>query len=234
MTESTLPVAMISGAGRGIGAAIAEELSQNGWAISLGCRHPSQVPDRPGSQQLVCHYDALDDHSDQQWIDKTIERFGRIDAVIHNAGIMLPRSVIDATDEEFDLQFAVNVKAPMRLTKRLWPWLKISGRGRIITLASLSAKRVKSTTSGLYAMSKYAVLAMNHALRKEGESVGIRACAFCPSFVATDMGTALTEIPATKMTQPEDIAILVRTVLMLPNSATISEIPINWTVEDNY
>ncbi|GAA0506855.1 SDR family NAD(P)-dependent oxidoreductase [Tatumella terrea] len=232
MAESALPVAMISGAGRGIGAAIAAELTAHGWAVSLGCRRPGSVP--ADARQLVCHYDALESQSDQRWIDSTLAAYGRIDAVIHNAGIMLPRSVLEATDEEFDQQFAVNVKAPMRLTRKLWPWLKASGRGRVITLASLSAKRVKSAQSGLYAMSKFSALAFTHALRHAGEADGIRACAICPGFVATDMGMSLSQIPAEKMTQPEDIALLVRTVLMLPNRASIAEIPVNWAVEDNY
>ncbi len=234
MTVSVYPVAMISGGGRGIGAAIAAELVQHGWAVSLGCRTPEEVTVTEPGQQLVCHYDALDSHSDQSWIDRTIQTFGRIDAVIHNAGIMLPRSVLEATDEEFDRQFSVNVKAPMRLTRKLWPWLKVSGRGRVVTLASLSAKRVKSAQSGLYAMSKSSALALTHALRQAGDADGIRACAICPGFVATEMGTALTEVPAEKMTQPADIALLVRTVLMLPNSASVAEIPVNRAVEDNY
>lgn len=234
MTTSAYPVAMISGGSRGIGAAIAAELINHGWAVSLGCRTPEAVVVNAPAQQLVCHYDALESQSDQQWIDDTLKAYGRIDAVIHNAGIMLPRSVLEATDDDFDLQFSVNVKAPLRLTRKLWPWLEASGRGRIITLASLSAKRVKSAQSGLYAMSKFSALALTHALRHAGEARGIRACAICPGFVATSMGTALSEIPAVKMTQPEDIATLVRTVLMLPNTASVAEIPVNWAVEDNY
>lgn len=234
MAESELPVAMISGGGRGIGAAIAAELMKNGWAVSLGCRSPDTVTVTHPAQQLVCHYDALDTDTDEQWINRTLQAYGRIDAVVHNAGIMLPRPVLEATDDEFDLQFSVNVKAPMRLTRKLWPWLRVSGRGRIIMLASLSAKRVKSAQSGLYAMSKFSALALTHALRHAGDAEGIRACAICPGFVATDMGTALSEIPAEKMTQPEDIALLVRTLLSLPNSASIAEIPVNWAVEDNY
>lgn len=234
MSQIPLRVAMISGASRGIGAAIARELLDHGWAVSLGCRSPEQVANLQPDRQLNCAYDALDADSDDRWIAATLATFGRIDALIHNAGMMLPRSVLEASDEEFDQQFSVNVKAPMRLSRKVWPALKVSGQGRVVMLVSLSGKRVKSAQSGLYAMSKFAALALAHALRRAGEEDGIRCTAICPGFVATDMGTALTEVPADKMTQPADIALLVRTLLMLPNSASIAEIPINWTVEDQY
>ncbi|MBP2168227.1 NAD(P)-dependent dehydrogenase (short-subunit alcohol dehydrogenase family) [Erwinia toletana] len=234
MSQSITRVAMISGGSRGIGAAIASDLLAHGWAVSLGCRTPHAVAnDHPG-QQINCHYDALDADSDARWIAETLNAFGRIDAVIHNAGMMIPRSVLEASDEEFDQLFAVNVKAPMRLSRKVWPYLKQSGSGRIVMLVSLSGKRVKSAQSSLYAMSKFAALALAHALRRLGDEEGIRSSAICPGFVATDMGTALTEVPAEKMTQPQDIAVLVRTLLHLPNSASIAEIPVNWTVEDNY
>ncbi|MFS2222730.1 SDR family NAD(P)-dependent oxidoreductase [Pantoea sp. B65] len=234
MPDSTHGVVMISGASRGIGAAIARDLLAHGWSVSLGCRAPQQVATLSPDRQINCQYDALDTASDERWIAQTLAAFGRIDAVIHNAGMMIPRSVLEASDDEFDQLFAVNVKAPMRLSRKVWPHLKLSGRGRIVMLVSLSGKRVKSAQSSLYAMSKFAALALAHALRRLGDEDGIRSTAICPGFVATDMGTALTEIPAAKMTQPEDIAVLVRTLLTLPNSASIAEIPVNWTVEDNY
>ncbi|NIF20916.1 SDR family NAD(P)-dependent oxidoreductase [Candidatus Pantoea multigeneris] len=234
MTKSTRKVALLSGASRGIGAAIAANLLAHGWAVSLGCRTPSEVEISDGDNQLVSHFDALDASTEQAWIDATLAKFGRIDALIHNAGIMLPVSVLEASDAEFDRTFNVNVKSPMRMSRLAWPHLQASGSGRIVMMSSLSGKRVKGEHSTLYAMSKYAALALAHSLRKIGDNSGIRCTAICPGFVATDMGTALTEVPAEKMTQPEDLAHLIRTVLELPNNASIAEIPVNWTVEDNY
>ncbi|WP_245598971.1 SDR family NAD(P)-dependent oxidoreductase [Halotalea alkalilenta] len=227
-------VAMISGASRGIGAAIAQELLSHGWAVSLGCRRSEEVVLDASLPVIACRYDALDPSTDETWIDQTLARFARLDAVVHNAGVMNPLSVLEASDEDFDATFDVNVKAPMRLTRKLWPHLVASGEGRIVTLASLSAKRVKAERSSLYSMSKFAVLALAHGLRKCGEPHGIRSTAICPGFVATDMGTALTQLAPERMTQPEDLARIVRTVLELPSSASISEIPVNWTVEDAY
>lgn len=234
MAVSSKKVALISGASRGIGAAIAANLMANGWAVSLGCRQPQDVRIGDADSQLVCAFDAFDPASEQAWVAATLEKFGRIDAVVHNAGMMLPVSILDASDDEFDRTFDVNVKSPMRLSRLVWPHLQASGAGRIVMLVSLSGKRVKAERSSLYSMSKFAALALAHGLRKIGDADGIRCTAICPGFVATDMGTALTEVPAEKMTQPEDIAHLVRTVLELPSTTSIAEIPVNWTVEDNY
>lgn len=234
MNSSAKRVAMISGASRGIGAAIAKNLLEHGWCVSLGCRTPQDVVIEQDMRQLVCQFDALDPESEDRWIAQTLEKFGRIDAIVHNAGAMLPVSVLDASDEDFDLTFGINVKSPMRLSRKVWPHLVACGAGRIVTLVSLSGKRVRAERSSLYAMSKFAALALAHGLRRAGDASGIRSTAICPGYVATDMGTALTSVEPEKMTQPEDLAHLVRTVLELPTTTSIAEIPVNWTVEDQY
>src|SRR5690606_41521504 len=85
------------------------------------------------------------------------------------------------------------VHAPRRLAKAAWEALAASGRGRVIILASLSGKRVKSAAAGSYSLSKFAAVALAHALRHAGFDKGIRATAVCPGFVATDMARALTD-----------------------------------------
>ena len=144
---------------------------------------------------------------------------------------MIPKTVIEADDKELDLLFQVNVRSPLRLVRAAWPWLTRSGRGRVVTLVSLSGKRVKSARTGLYAVSKFAALAMTHAVRQAGWELGVRATAICPGFVATDMVVGLTDLPPAEMTQPADVARLVGMVLDLPNTASVAEIPINATLE---
>jgi Short-chain alcohol dehydrogenase of unknown specificity len=229
----TQRVAMISGASRGIGASIAQHLAEHGWAVSLGMRDPRATPIEPSASVLVCRFDALDPDSEGAWVDETIARFGRLDGLVHNAGIGARRSVIEATGEEFDALFAVNVKSPMRLSQHAWPHL-IRSTGRIVVLASLSGKRVKSAAGGLYAMSKFAAVGLAHALRQAGKEAGVRATAICPAYVATDMAAGQTTVDPALLTQPEDIARIVHLVLELPPTASLPEIAINWTVEDCY
>ncbi|RWR09056.1 SDR family NAD(P)-dependent oxidoreductase [Paenirhodobacter populi] len=233
MTE-TPRVALISGASRGIGAAIARRLFKDGWAVSLGMRHP-ELPDwaDPARVHLFA-YDAADPAAPAAWVAEVAARFGRLDAVVANAGISIPKSVVEISDSEMDQLLDINVKAPRRLAAAAWDMLGVSGRGRVIVLASLSGKRVKSARSGSYSMSKFAAVALAHGLRHAGFDKGIRATAICPGFVATDMALALTDRPAEAMTSPHDLARIAALLIDLPNEASVAEFCINCQLEESY
>lgn len=230
MSAATGRVAMISGASRGIGAAIAEALAAGGWRLSLGVRRPQDLA--AGAGRLVCRFDALDGASEAAWVARTVAEYGRIDAVVHNAGISIPKTIIDADDADFDRLFGVNVKSPLRLTRAAWPHL-VAARGKVVTIASLSGKRVKSPGSSFYALSKFAAVGLAHAIRQCGNEAGVRSTAICPGYVATDM-VADRGLPMDQLTQPADLARIIRLVLELPANASIAEIPVSWTVEDCY
>ncbi|MGI2035466.1 SDR family NAD(P)-dependent oxidoreductase [Rhizobium panacihumi] len=225
-------VALISGAGRGIGRAIAERLVADGWKLSLGLRQPQEH--WHGNAAIHTHaYDALKG-GEAQWVDKALARFGRIDAVIANAGIMIAKSVVEIDDEDLDAMWAVNVRAPQRLAKAAFPALSVSGRGRIAIIASLSGKRVASVDSSAYALTKHAAVALAHGLRQAGFEKGIRTTAICPGFVATDMGLALAAENADAMTRPEEVADIVAYAINLPNRASVAEMTVNWRAEQLY
>lgn len=225
-------VALVSGASRGIGAAIAQRLVQDGWAVSLGMRNPVQ-PDW-GAGAHVAAYDASVPGAEAAWVAAAMGVFGRIDAVVANAGVMVPKSVIEATDDDIQTMMEVNVMAPRRLAQAAWPALMASGRGRVAILASLSGKRVKSSRAGAYSMSKFAAVALAHGLRHEGFDHGIRATAICPGFVATDMALSLSDRPADLMTHPADLARIVAMILDLPNEASVAEFAVNCQLEESY
>lgn len=224
---------LISGANRGIGAAIADRLAAEGWNLSLGIRAPDKLPDR-FKDHHVCVYDATKPGCEAAWIDGAMTRFGRIDAVINNAGIIVPKSVIEADDTDMRAMLDVNVLAPLRLVRAAWQPLAASGRGRVVTLVSLSGKRVKSARSGAYSVSKFAALGLAHALRHAGWDLGIRSTAICPGFVATDMAFGVTDMAPGDMTPPDELARIVSLVLDLPNTASIAEIPINCKIEESF
>ncbi len=143
---------------------------------------------------------------------------------------MLKRVKFDDDDErEMDQMWEINVKAPWRLTREAFPYLKHSGEGRIINLVSMSGKRVKGTLAG-YSVSKFAFLALSQSMRNLGWEDGIRVTAICPSFVNTDMAGGVRVNPK-DITQPEDIAKIVSTVLSLPNNAYVGEILVNFSLE---
>ena len=220
-------VVMISGANRGIGAAIAEKLFSEGWRLSLGMRSPQRPGWTGDGEDVQVHrYDATAGEEDA-WVSATLEEFGRIDAVVANAGIMIPGSVIEAEDADLDAMYEINVKAPRRLVRSAWPALKASGAGRVMVVASLSGKRVASAKSSLYSMTKFAAVALAHGLRHEGWEHGIRATALCPGLVSTDMGKGLFPDRANDMTTAEDVARLAALALDLSNTASVAELHVN-------
>src|SRR5689334_1797109 len=137
-------VAIISGASRGIGLAIARELKQAGLALSLGIRTPARFSDplAADGEALIHPYDAHDRNGAKSWIDATIARFGRIDVLVNNAGISRFVSLEAGGEDDLDEMLDVNLKAPFRLIRAALPHLKASGSGRVINVASLSGKRV--------------------------------------------------------------------------------------------
>jgi NAD(P)-dependent dehydrogenase (short-subunit alcohol dehydrogenase family) len=224
-------VVMVSGANRGIGAAVARRLAAGGFRLSLGVRN-GRTPSVPPSERcLVARYEGRDRESPKAWVDATLEQFGRIDALVNNAGISRLSSLEEESEDALDEMWLVNVKAPMRLIRAALPHLRKSGAGRVVNVASLSGKRVKNDNVG-YAMTKFALMALTHSVRRLGWQHGIRATAICPSFVATDMTADVTDVGRAEMIPPEDIAELVATVLCLPNNAAVAELLVNMRYEE--
>jgi NAD(P)-dependent dehydrogenase (short-subunit alcohol dehydrogenase family) len=222
-------VALVSGASRGIGRAVAETLAAEGWQVSAGLRNPASAP--PGLH--AARYEARDAGSAASWVAEAVRAFGRVDAVVACAGQLLPGTAHGDDEAALEDMLEVNLKGPLRLARAAWPHLVASGRGRIVTLASLSGKRVANEHAA-YAISKFALVGATHALRREGWDAGIRATAICPSFVATEMGALLGGPPPEAMTQPRDLARLVATLLTLPPSASVAELTVQCRFEAQY
>ena len=159
---------MVSGANRGIGAALAERFHSDGWALSLGARNREELEEsvtRWGDDNVRCyHYDALNSSTADAWVEETLSDFGRIDGLTNNAGVGHMESLSDLSEEILDEMWSVNVKGPLRLIQRTLPHLASCGEGRIVNVVSLSGKRVKGTFAPGYAMSKHALLALHLSL----------------------------------------------------------------------
>lgn len=234
--EANGRVVMISGANRGIGAAIAGKLYEDGYALSLGVRDPASAaavtagmaPERV----LVQAYEAAGADAGESWVQATFERFGRLDGLVNNVGISRPFDFDTPDEDGLDEMFNINAKAPYRLMRAARPHLKAACNGRIVTITSLAATRSKGGYFG-YAMTKHAAQALTHAARNAFWEDGIRVSIIAPGPVETDMtrGRRLSGLEDAEMTRPETIADACAMLLALPNTASVAMLPINAVTE---
>ncbi len=223
-------VIMVSGANRGIGRAVAEALHDAGYTLSLGARDPASLDGVTGGMDagrvLAGRYDAEDHATHRRWVEATLERFGRLDGLVNNAGMVVRVTVEHDRDEALDRMWAVNVKGPLSMIRTALPHLRRSGAGRIVNIASIAGKAVYNNNAG-YAMTKFAAVALSHATRRAGWDDGVRCTALCPGFVATDMTADVETFPHDRMMEPGDVAALVVTLLALSNNASVAELVVN-------
>jgi NAD(P)-dependent dehydrogenase (short-subunit alcohol dehydrogenase family) len=229
-------VVMLSGATGGIGAAITRRLSEDGFRLSLGVRNIDEAreafPSFEADGGLICRFEAGEADTAKAWVDATAARFGQIDVLINNAGI-LRQVFFDEGDEDLlDELWTVNVKAPFRLIRHALPHLSETGGGRIINVGSTDAKRYRAGVSVGYAMSKHALMAMSHAAKAAGWEHGVRVTALCPGAVDTPMIQSIPGVtPVDERIQPTDLAEIVAFLLGLPNNASVPELVVNTRLE---
>ncbi|PQZ92895.1 short-chain dehydrogenase [Arthrobacter sp. MYb227] len=217
-------VVLVTGSSSGIGKAIATRLFNDGWSVVFnGHRTPELGTELAESFEGSIYIDAdVSQSADaQRLVEGTVEHFGRLDAVINNAGIArrIPHADLDAVDDEFwDLVMSVNLKGPWNIAKAARPHL-VKTEGQIINNASL-AGLTPSGSSIPYAISKAGVLHMTRLLAKAlGPEIRVNAVA--PGYIDTPLTHEWTELrnfvesesPARRLGQPEDVAEVVSGLL---------------------
>ncbi len=240
-TTALLPVGgrvvAITGASRGLGAAIARRLHAEGFTLALGVRDPDATRRSLGlDERCTFHaFDALQAASAASFVAAAVATHGRLDALVNNAGV-LRRFGFDHPDEAaLDEMWTVNVKAPFRTIAAAMPHLKAAGHGRIVNVASTDAKRYRDPTAPLgYVMSKHALLAVSHAAKFAGWQDGVRVTALCPGAIDTELIAGLPgATPAANRLDPATVAEAVALLLRLPDSATVAELVMNTRLEAN-
>jgi NAD(P)-dependent dehydrogenase (short-subunit alcohol dehydrogenase family) len=224
-------VAIVTGAGRGIGRATALELARLGAGIVVaeldaanGKRTADEVA-KLGRPSLAVAVDVTKRADLDRMVKETLDRFGRIDILVNNAGIYRAAATLDVTEEHWDAIMTINAKAVFFATQAVLPTMIRQHRGSIISLASMAGK-VGSRTNLPYNASKAAVISMTKSLALAHAADGIRANCVCPGFVETDMWTKvsaeqgallgmsadeftkarLNTVPLGRMETPEDVA----------------------------
>jgi 3-oxoacyl-[acyl-carrier protein] reductase len=196
------PVALVTGGGRGIGRGICQALARSGYAVAINfagneaAARETQQSLTPGTDALLCRADVAAAVDRDRLVDAVLERWGRIDALVNNAGIASPgrKDILEATEEGWDQVLAVNLKAPFFLTQRVVREMLRLGerlvRPTVVNVSSISAEAV-STNRGDYCISKAGVgmLTKLWAVRAAGH--GIRVFEVRPGIIDTDMTAAV-------------------------------------------
>ncbi|WP_280295906.1 SDR family NAD(P)-dependent oxidoreductase [Nocardia abscessus] len=181
-------VVIITGAGGGIGLATALHLHEAGARVVATVHSESGLADLEiGSERLVGHVvDVTSEEQVKALVEFTVERFGRLDGIVNNAGILIPGTILEATVEDYQRTFDVNVKGVFLGSKYAIPELLKSAGGSIVNIGSINSvgAEKKLTT---YTASKGAVLTLTKAIALDFGAQGIRANALCPGFVDTPL-----------------------------------------------
>jgi NAD(P)-dependent dehydrogenase (short-subunit alcohol dehydrogenase family) len=185
-------VAIVTGAGRGIGRAIALELAGLGANVTVAeleataAEHTAAEVKQTGRQALAIGANVTRADDRQAMVDQTLQAFRRIDILVNNAGIYRQAPPLEITEDQWDTVMDVNAKAVLFCSLAVLPTMLAARRGIIISLASMAGK-VPSPTSLTYAVSKASVISMTRSLAMAHARDGIRVNCVCPGFVDTDM-----------------------------------------------
>ena len=229
-------VILISGASSGIGLATAKYLLNEGYTLSLGVRNIEKTKELlskfKSKNYIVNKFEATELKTIDSWVENTVNNYGKIDGLVNNAGILKIISFDEGEIEDLNELWQVNLVAPFYLTKLCLPHIKKTKNGRIINIASTDGKRYRESVSVGYSMVKHALVSMSHATRIEGWDDGVRVTALCPGAVETNLLNGIPGVTSSKdRLNPDTIAYAVAYILSLPNTASVSELPMNTRLE---
>lgn len=214
MFDLTGKVALITGATGGIGAEIAKKMKQAGATVVVSGRNEAKMDAEFGDEYIKIPADLATDGAAVELVMDTIERAGKIDILINNAGITRDTLMMRMTDEQFDDVINTNLRSCFKMCRAaIMPMMK-NRFGRIINMASIIGT-IGGPGQANYAASKGGMIAMTKSIAAEVGSRGITANAIAPGFIKTPMTdvlpeelkkTYLSQIPAGRFGEPEDIA----------------------------
>ncbi len=225
-------VALVTGAGRGIGRVIALTLAGNGAALALAARSKAELLavqgeiESAGGRAVSVPTDVTSEPAVVALVRQTVERLGRLDIVVNNAGVGAFGPLTEATLEQWEHVMAVNARGAFLVCREAIPWLKRQRPSYIVNITSVvGVKGYVNQT--LYSASKHAVMGMTKALARELQPDGIRVHAICPGAVDTEMaGQARPDLDRSGLIQPADVADAVLFLVTRRGNAVIDQIDI--------
>ena len=228
-------VALVTGAGSGLGAVTACLLAENGARVvlaDLNKEAASEVAESCGGRPL--YMDLTDEGSITGAVEDVLATEGRVDILVNSAGLDFIRSAPELTLQEWDNVVNVNLRAPWLLAKLLMPGMMERGSGQILNVASTAAKKGWENAAA-YASSKHGLLGLTQVLHSEGRTSGVRAMAVVPGGMRTNFFAALDPPPPPENLQPPDtVAKSILFMLSQPQDSVIHELIVTPMTETSY
>jgi NAD(P)-dependent dehydrogenase (short-subunit alcohol dehydrogenase family) len=183
-------VALITGAARGLGRAAAVRLLERGASVAVNVRGAERAEEAArllGEGAFAVPGDVADSAAVQEIVQRTLDRFGRLDVLVNNAALALSTRFERISEEEWRRAMDVNVTAPFLLIRAVVPAMKAAGWGRIVNISSTAGKSVSTLGGAHYTTSKAALLGLTRAAAKELGPYGITVNAVCPGLIDTEL-----------------------------------------------
>ncbi|MFI5452321.1 SDR family oxidoreductase [Pedobacter sp. UC225_61] len=227
--------AIITGATKGIGKAIALKLAQEGYNLAICARTET---DLLAFKNELAHYnvkiiaikaDVSNKEEVYNFCTEVKNVYSKIDVLVNNAGIFMPGNLLEEEDKNFEYQSKINLNTPYYLSKYFGKIMRDQQSGHIFNICSIASTEIIDN-AGSYSVTKAAILSLNNVLRKELSAYNVKVTAILPgsTFTASWEGTSLNP---DKFVQPEDIANSLYSILNLSSGVNVDEIilkPLNF------
>ena len=234
MTTIQDKVAVVTGAGRGIGRAVAVELARMGARVVVAARSSSEVEEtaRMIGNASAVSTDVRNKDEVHRLLDHAASNFGPVDILVNAAGVGVSGPLVDFTDGDYDAILDTNLKGVFFASRCVLPSMIARRTGHIINIASIAGK-VGSANLAVYCASKFGLVGFTQSLAEEVRQHGIRVSLVCPG--STDTGFLGSSSKASKsrerMLAPSDIAHAVRMLVLQEPNSFISEVVIRPTMK---
>lgn len=222
-------IAVVTGASRGIGEAVATAFAAKGFDLVLSARNSTllgEVAERLRSAYAIQVWSMPADVSKESECKDLVERIKelnrKIDILVNNAGVFLPGTLMDEPEGQMEMQMQTNLFSAYYVTKGLWSEMQTKSRAHIFNMCSI-ASILAYEAGGGYAVTKHALLGFSKSLRREGIPLGIRVSAVLPGATLTDSWAGV-DLPTSRFMRPEDVAQCIITAWEINEHTVMEEI----------
>lgn len=228
---------VVTGAGSGVGQAVALSLARRGWRVALVGRRPEALAEtvkqahESGGQCLVCPCDIGEASAVDRMASQVLAQFGVVDVLVNAAGTNAPRRALSVLSrDDYHVMINTNLHGAYFCVQAFLPGMRERGRGTIVNIVSDAGKQASPKAGPAYVMSKFGLAGLTQSINAEERSHGIRACAVFPGDIDTPLlerrPTPPTVEARSRMLQAQDVAECVLLAIDLPDRAVVEELVI--------